>query len=127
MATHRSVTVVFDADFGSELERLAGRMPVWVVDTPANRTVAERLWQHPKLDITTFQARPGDTVEETCVSLLGTVELHHGPLSADPACAVWEVIGATASEDIRKAWADIGFVVAIETPSGFRAERAIPG
>ena len=87
MATHRSVTVVFDADFGSELERLAGRMPVWVVDTPANRTVAERLWQHPKLDITTFQARPGDTVEETCVSLLvqsNCITAHCPPIQRAP-------------------------------------------
>jgi hypothetical protein len=38
----RSVAIVFDSDFSSALGKLAFRMPVWIIDTPANHAADGR-------------------------------------------------------------------------------------
>jgi hypothetical protein len=38
------VFVVVDRDYGQRLAELAETGPVWIVDTPANRSVAQEIW-----------------------------------------------------------------------------------
>jgi hypothetical protein len=118
------VAIVLIPDFAAELEGLARRMPVWVVDTPANRAAADRLRRaSPDLDLTVFRAAPGYAPEEICADVLGTVELHHGPYSRDPPCGALEVVGAAASPRVREALSAEGFAVVAERPGGFVATR----
>jgi hypothetical protein len=38
------VFVVVDREYGERLAELAQTGPVWIVDTPANRSVAQQIW-----------------------------------------------------------------------------------
>jgi hypothetical protein len=38
------VLVVLDREYGERLSELAANDPVWIVDTPTNRAVAQRIW-----------------------------------------------------------------------------------
>ena len=127
MSQGHTVRVVLDSEFGEELERLAGRDPVWIIDSPANTPVAHRLWKQPNRDrgfggITTFKGcngPPGDIL----LNELATIDLHHGEYSASPPYSVLEVVGCGASEDIRAALEEIGFKVESTSQSGFTAVR----
>lgn len=120
-----SVAVVLIPDFAAELEGLARRMPVWVIDTAANRAAAERLRHGSShLDVTLFKSSAGASAEEACAGILDMVELHHGPYSRDPPCEAIEVVGARASAAVREALAAEGCAVVAESAAGFVAARA---
>ena len=126
--TPYSVSVVLDRAFGSRLSELLG--PVWIVDSPVNRAIAEEVWsQFPKrnyLDgVTTFKAGETDSPEEMLVGNLDTIDLHHGFYSADPAYTVLEVVGVGLTPTIEAALADFGFDSFIVTTVGFRAVRSL--
>lgn len=55
------VAIVLDSAFGGRLAEIAAQMPVWIVDTLANRAMAEQHWsRHPGRSqadgVTTFKA-----------------------------------------------------------------------
>jgi hypothetical protein len=120
------VIVVVDPDFGERLADLPRGVPVWIVDTAANRSVANRLWKERPGEshltgITTF--RGGRTAEADLVDELSIIDLHHGTYSADPPYSELEVYGAAETSDIRSALGKIGFEVTERTDTGFRATR----
>ncbi len=119
-----SVAIVLVPDFATEVEALVRQMPVWLIDTPPNRAAAERLWRgSPALDLTLFSATAGESAEEVCAGIIGTVELHHGPHSRDPPCEAIEVIGATVSPLVRAALSAEGYPLVAERLGGFVATR----
>lgn len=111
----RSVAIVFDPDFSRSLERIAFHTPVWMVDTPENRTAAEEAWrtatEWPHISVTLFRQ------DQDWPTLLDVIALHHDRLD------VVEAIGAPLSSSARSALDSAGFVRIEETPSGFRARR----
>jgi hypothetical protein len=89
MAEAYRVFVVLDRDYGERLLELARSGPVWIVDTPQNRAVAQNLWAaNPNRNhlegVTTFKAGDDCSSEETLINELDTIDLHHGSYSADP-------------------------------------------
>ena len=63
-----AVAVVLDLEFGDRLSELAARLPVWIVDTPANRRAAQKHWgEHPGLSdtegVTTFKVDLSSSAE----------------------------------------------------------------
>jgi hypothetical protein len=127
MPRGHTVRVVLDADFGERLAELPRSDPVWIMDTPTNTPVAQRLWKQPHPDsrhagITIFKGY-GPTEQEIFLNELGTIDLHHGGHSVSPPYSTLEVIGCTASEDIRAALDEIGFEVESPSQSGFTAIR----
>jgi hypothetical protein len=63
------VIIVVDPNFGEELAELPSGVPVWIVDTAANASVARRLWAERPSEshltgITTFRADPNSSREE---------------------------------------------------------------
>jgi hypothetical protein len=129
MTTPYTVGLVFDPQFGEDLEALASRMHVWVIDSPANREVAERIWATGargsiERGVTTFgEGAPGADREAQCLGMLESVDLHHGEYSHDPPYSVLEVIGVKASPVLRKGLGEFGFQEFTDTPEGFRASK----
>lgn len=119
------VGLVLTTDFGPRLEGLARRMPVWVVDTPANRAVAEMLWgrRDAEFDLTTFQVPADVAAEDWCLSMLHAIDRHHGEDAADSPYDSLVVIGAQLNPDIREALVGLGFEAFAPSPQGFRATR----
>jgi hypothetical protein len=110
----RSVAVVFAEDFSGQLEKLAFHTPVWMVDTPANRTAAEAAWlqavEWPHISVTLF--RPLEWQ-----ALLEQIALHHEKFE------VVEAIGTELTPQVRGALEGAGFLRIAETATGFRARR----
>jgi hypothetical protein len=122
------VALVLDPNFGQRLEPLAIHSHVWIIDTPANRIIAEKYWQdNPEhklgMGITTFQVNDNETMEEACLRILDAIDLHHGEYSSDPPYSALEVIGLPISEQIKSALEGIGFEAFEHTAEGFRTTR----
>ena len=126
-----SVTVILDRTYGDGLLTLPVGTAVWIVDTPPNRTAAQRVWARRTSDghldgVTTFKTREGASAEEMLLGELDTIDLHHGSYSAEPPYTVLEVIGAAATEQIKSAMSTLGFTGFQSTALGFRAVRPLP-
>jgi hypothetical protein len=99
---------------------------VWVVDTPANTTIAHRLTSERRptshLDgITTFWVEQNFDAETELIQKLTAIDLHHGPLSANPPYTRMQVFGAALSPAVREALVDYCFTEFRETPDGSEA------
>ncbi len=122
------VAVVLETEFGDRLCELAARMPVWIVDTPVNRSAAEQHWAgHPMsthLDgVTTFTVDLAGTAEAWLVGILADVDLHHGYYSHDPAYSAIEIYGASLTPEVREALAEYGLMAFAERSGGFVATK----
>lgn len=120
--SNATVAIVVDPNFGERLMSLADRMPVWIADTPTNRTVAESVWSREGSNVTTFRVA-GDDAAEWCRAILPQVDLHHGEYSQARAFDSIEVFGAGANTKLRDALSQYGFTISSERPDGFRAVR----
>jgi hypothetical protein len=131
MAEPYRVFVVVDRNYGEPLAALAQTGPVWIVDTPANRTVAQRIREadasssHLK-GITTFKAPEVASSEDILINELDSIDLHHGAYSANPPYTILDVIGTAITAKLKAELAQFGFNEFQETPQGFCAVRPIP-
>jgi hypothetical protein len=66
---------------------------------------------------------PDATAEESLLSILEAVELHHGEYSHDPPVSVIEVVGADTSVAVLEHLAAYGFVRVEPASDGFTAHR----
>jgi hypothetical protein len=131
MAEPYRVFVVVDREYGERLAEIAQKGPVWVVDTPANSAVAQRLWSstlsHSHLNgVTTFKTRGDSSPEDTLIRELETIDLHHGVYSANPPYTILEVIGTEITERVKTELSEFGFDHFEPTLEGFRAIRPLP-
>ena len=129
--TPHRVVIVVDPAFGERLVDLVERMHVWVVRSPANEEVVQRLWaesdgKHVLESGATLFNPAGHSPEDSCLGILSTVEEHHGEYSHDPPLGVIEVFGAEASSPVRDELAELGFNEVDSRPAGFMASRARP-
>ncbi|HYK04230.1 MAG TPA: hypothetical protein VE974_20935 [Thermoanaerobaculia bacterium] len=111
----RSVAIVFEQDYAASLGKLAFRTPVWLVDTPANRSAAEEAWRDavewPHISVTLFRA------QDDWKTLLEQVELRERNIET------LEVIGSAMDTATHATLVEAGFTRFDESPSGFRAKR----
>jgi hypothetical protein len=89
-----------DRDYGPRLRGLLESGPVWAIDSPANRDVAQEIWQEfPSrglLDgITIFSTEEVASHEEALIAKFDTIDMHHGIYSADPPYTIVRVMGAS--------------------------------
>jgi hypothetical protein len=108
------VAIVADPGFGERIEALAEHMHVWAVDTPANRTTAERLWATmpaPSIEsgVTIFRVDPNESPDAWAAATSPDVELHHGEYSHNPPLDTIEIHGAPLSSQLRLALNAAGF------------------
>lgn len=116
----RGLAIVFTPDFSSSLEKLAFHTPVWLADTPANRSAAERSWhaaiEWPHLSVVLFRAPAGPLSEEDWRTLLQQVSLRER-------FDTLEAIGAELTPSAQVALAEAGFIRVEATQGGFRARK----
>ena len=120
-----TVGIVVDTHFGSRIEQLAQKMPIWVVDTPVNRAAAEQFWRKNSSfthmqEVTTFKVDLDGTPNDWCCAILLTVDLHHGEYSQNPPYRSVVVIGTDLSADLRAIFENYGFRDFREEGQGFR-------
>ena len=118
------VAIVARPDFSAELPSLAGRMHVWVIDTPENKRAVELIWSSQSyrsgpIELTTFKGDP----ENNVVGILETVEDHHSEYAQPGPYDELIVIGQRLTPEARAECEDFGFTQFEETEEGFRALR----
>ena len=106
----RRVAIVFEREFGDRLGELAMRMPVWIVESNANRPAVADAWNRasewPHISVTVF--RPPDDLR------LLLSQIGH-PQRVD-------VIGMPLTDEAREILIAAGFTTIAETSDGFRAK-----
>jgi hypothetical protein len=112
MTVHQ-VAIVLDPQFAEKLGDLAASMPVWVVDTPENRRIAELLWAQSSRDsiardVTTAKADSTEATPFLLSRLLSLVDLHHGEFSHDPPWTLLHVYGVQLCPSVEAVLAEFG-------------------
>ncbi len=117
----RSIAIVFAADFSAQLEKLAFRTPVWLVDSSANHTAAEAAWQRavewPHISVTLFRSSLPSPTGDDWMTLLEQIALRERTVDAV------EVLGTPFTATARKALLLAAYTKFEETPNGFRARK----
>ena len=126
-----SVSVVLDREFGPRLRELLKDGPVWAVDSPTNRDVAQELWaESPNrnhLDgITVFKAAADRSPAQVLTDEIDKIDMHHGVYSADPAYTVIRIVGCELNPAVQETLANYGFDTFNHTAVGFEARRPLP-
>jgi hypothetical protein len=130
MVVPYKVYVVVEREFGEQLGKLPRGARIWIVNTPTNRAIAERLWKERPQEghlagITIFNDSKSSSAEDLLVAELGTIDLHHGSYSADPPYTILEVLGAPLSDRIKSELSQYGFDEFHPNSTGFRAVRPV--
>jgi hypothetical protein len=119
------VRVIVDPEFGERLAALSQDSPIWIVQSAVNTPVVQRLWQEKVGELTSFVASKERDAESDLIQILGTVDLHHGEHSSDPAYTHIEVIGSLPSEPIRTELEALGLQIISSNHEGFLAAKGI--
>ena len=124
-----TIAIVLDADFGAQLHELASRIPVWIVDTPGNRSSIESEWTRRRRDgaereLNVFRMIDGLSPSDHIAALLRTIDRQHGPSSEVGPFATLLVIGAPVDAAPVAAIRAIGGGAPVETDNGFRVAFA---
>jgi hypothetical protein len=118
----RNVALIFVPDFSDRLEKTAFHTPVWLADTPANRTAAEDAWraavEWPHIHVTLFRPPPGTPARDDWRSLVEQID--RGEKQKVDSL---EVVGTPLSLVARAVLIGAGYTKFDETESGFRAKR----
>ena len=113
---------MFEPDYSAQLERLAFHTPVWLIDTPENRTAAEDVWRKavdwPHLVVTLFRAPAAQPTGDDWRTLLAEIAMNERSFEA------LESIGVALTPITYNAMVEAGFARFDETPTGFRARRS---
>ena len=121
---HR-VAIIVDPDYGARATDVASRCHTWIVISPTNRAVtAPRRADAFSLEAGFTDFEGAETPEDSLISVLAVVELHHGEYSHDPPVSVLEVIGTPPTRPILDELDGLGFDAVDLTAEGFVARRA---
>jgi hypothetical protein len=104
------------------LQALAEKMPVWALDLPHYRNIAERISKVPA-SLTLFKPGVSLTPEQEFLGILATVDLHHGDYNSEGPWCVLNVYGTTVTEQISASLKEYGVTTITPTVNGFRASR----
>jgi hypothetical protein len=128
----RVVGLVVDRNFGDRLAELARSFHVWVVESPANTPVIQRIWNNEPsasagdqlgAGVTSFVANEKEFPEAICARIAGDLEEHHGEFAHDPPWSEIEVFGVKLSPVLQQAFEEIGATAFEPTPEGFICRR----
>ncbi len=119
------VAIVIGSTF-KQLEELAERMHVWAPESPEYADIAAQIKSSEyssERGITFYYFDEFEEAEETFLSLIDTVDLHHGAFKHDPPWSFIEVHGVKPGEAITQALDELGITKIEDLPDGFLASR----
>ena len=122
------VTLIVDRNFGDMLRRLPIGEPVWIIDTPTNHNVIEKLWQDSERQdyltgVTSFKAEDNVLPEEIVLDMLDSVYDHHGPFSHDPPMDALHIVGAEKIPEICNWFREEGFTQVLGTDQDYEIRK----
>ena len=123
------VILIVDPAFGARLQTQIGSAPVWLVESPSNRAIAEQLrLGYPvatnAMLLTVFTGDRDASGADRVLAILGTVAENHGMWSTDGhelTLTALRVIGAEATREVTAACRDYGLPHITVAEQGFVA------
>lgn len=120
------VSVVLDPEFGERIGELLETGPVWVLDSPANRDSAQKIWlKSPYPDqltgVTVFKGSGDHNPAQMLINELETIDLHHGVYSTTHPFTVIRIVGCGLCPEVKKEFEKFGFETFTPTAEGFEA------
>jgi hypothetical protein len=112
------------------LRDLAAKTHVWAPEDAGNKVIAETTKAQPPqhwndCGVTLYYDDGTETPEEKLLSLLETIDLHHGEYSHDPPWTSLRIYGLDATSKVRKVLAEYGVDKFEEFDGGFCASRRL--
>jgi hypothetical protein len=124
----QEVIIVLSGGLASRLSELAADHHVWAPRTVETEQVARAFWHdhrpgEPSASLGSITLFTGTgEAEEDLLSMIDTLELHHGLASSEqPAATALRVLGTIPTDAIRSAIGTLGFTRIEPTPDGFVA------
>ena len=120
---HEVVLVLAD-EFVSRVAHYALHYHVWALKTPTIEEIANEYWDKhpPSSDGTGISLFSGvGTPEEDLLSIIDTIELHHGIASSGPTVGTIRVLGAQPTDRVREVISTLGFTQIEPIEDGFVA------
>lgn len=119
------IAVIVGKNVCLQLDALIKIMPVWAPRLPHYELAAKRIIElNPEVSLTLFNTGNSLSPESEFLSLLSTIDLHHGEFSSTP----WkelQVYGAAATEEISEALREYEVDQITPTAFGFSATRVV--
>ena len=119
----KEVALVLDPQFGDRIDELARRMPVWILNDPANSQAVARA-RAAGASITTFDRKPNESMQDLFLRTAYNIEEHHGTGAGSPSYDTLEVHGMPAASCPPRIQADLGFKTVTDAHWGFVARKA---
>jgi hypothetical protein len=125
------VYLIFDEEYGKNIYKLAIGWPAWIIESSTNYPIVKELWQKNDLyrnhltGLTCFQKNGYDSYEDLLLSMIESIEDHHGIYSHNPEYTILEIIGLGLSDQIQDRLRDYGFYRFELTDQGFVAFKNI--
>jgi len=135
LAKRHRVAVVLDRNFGEALVALARRVHVWIVESPANTRWARQIWQERDRasdsdplasGVTCFASEPRHSAQAAFLSILETVDDHHGGYAHEPGWTELEIYDLECTAEIASELKGYGVERIEARGKGFIAFRTPP-
>jgi hypothetical protein len=116
------VILIVDRGFGDRLNDLPESTPVWVVDSDVNHPFIVSRWERANANprfagLTSFQDSPTLSSADLAVSMVVTIDEHHGAYSQKPPFSCFTVIGTNLDSSLVSSAEEIGFTLVSSTDS----------
>jgi len=121
------VFIVVERNYGPRLADLPPDEPVWIIDSPTNRSAAENAWANRPRGVhgngVTLFTSTSASAEDCVIHQLDVIDLYHGIYSADPPYAGFQIVGTELTARLIAELAPYDLTEITPTESGFRATR----
>lgn len=127
LAKNIRVALVLDSAYGAEIISLCKAMPAWVIESPQNLAVIEKLRSATEegmaSTVTTFPKRDDESLGAVCQRIVQSLDQHHDEYSQSPAYNELDVIGVSLGDISLAPFLDLGFSEFLQTSNGFVARK----
>lgn len=119
------VALVLNQEFTDDCMPLQELMPVWIIDSPGNRFVVEKIRRQSSNVslITTFKSVGEESPGTLCERIVQSVDDHHNEHSQTPGYDELRVFGVSLADVSLRPFLELNFVEFVQTPTGFIAKK----
>jgi hypothetical protein len=120
------VGLILDLDYSGKLEALCLDMPVWIVDSPKNLSIAKQLRANnsfPGNQITNFSLKAGESLSHACERIINSLDQHYNEYAENGGYIELDVKGVTFNEVSMQPFYELGFTKFVQANNGFIAYK----
>ena len=125
VSKRKTIALVLNLDFGEQVEALAQKMPVWIVESQINTEAVNRIRQCSQgfFEVTIFFRRSGESERNQFMRALYGLDEHQGNASTPNGYDSLLIYSVSPSEIDLQVLKELGFGVVEQTGFGWSAYR----